>query len=271
MKIFATVVLSLAMAISAFADLTYSSTVKSGPGAGTVTKHFLKGNRSKAESANSVIITDYDAQTVTILMPANKTYRVTPMSQSSAAMEKAGGDIKADVKETGAKKSIGGFNCKQVIMTLSMTGQTPMNVESEMWVSPDVPGAAELKAMGMRMAEKGVGASGSTQMQKALADIQRQTAKIGGVPVLTIMRMKQGDDAQSKQMQAQMQAARAQMEALKKQGGPAAAAVEKAMANLPAAGGKYSMEVTTESSGFTTTSIPASEFTIPAGYKKADR
>jgi len=72
-------------------------------------------------------------------------------------------------------------------------------------------------------------------------------------------------------MQAQMQAARAQMEAMKKQGGPQAAAIEKAMASMPPAGAKYLMETTTEFGGFSTASIAASEFAVPAGYTKAGK
>jgi hypothetical protein len=66
----------------------------------------------------------------------------------------------------------------------------------------------------------------------------------------------------------------AQMEAMKKQGGPQAAAMEQAMARMGAArgamggGGGSLFEMTMESSGFSTSSVPDSVFEIPAGYTK---
>jgi len=105
-----------------------------------------------------------------------------------------------------------------------------------------------------------------------MADLQKQMAKVNGIPVLQITRMKSGDDEKSKQMQAQMQAMRAQMEAMKKAGGKQAEMAEKAMAAMGGAGNsKYLMEITSESSAFSTATIPASEFAIPAGFKKADK
>jgi hypothetical protein len=71
-------------------------------------------------------------------------------------------------------------------------------------------------------------------------------------------------------MQAGMAQARAQMEAMVKQGGPGAAAAQQALARMggaPAAGGAL-MEVTMESSGFSTSSIPDSVFAIPTDFHK---
>ena len=261
----------VAMAMVGFADFRYISTVKSGVGVGSVTKHMVKGNKMRVETSSAVMISDFDANTVTTLNPSTKTYRVSAMGQAGAALEKSGTDIKTEVRETDQKKMIGGFNCKQIVMTIAMTGQTPMNIESEMWVSADVPGAAELKAISAKMAERSFGSGANPQMQKAMADMQKQSAKIGGVPVLSMMRVKAGDDAKSKAMQAQMQAARAQMEAMKKKGGPGAEQIDKALASMPTTGAKYLMEMTTESSGFSTAAIPASDFDVPAGFKKAER
>ncbi len=271
MRSIAIVGVLVAMAVSGFADFRYISTVKSGMGVGSVTKHMVKGNKMKVETSSSIMISDFDAKTLTTLNPASKTYRVTPMGQVGAALEKNATDLKTEVKETGQKKMIGGFNCKQIVMTITITGQTPMNMESEMWVSADVPGAAELRAISAKMAERSMGSGANPQMQRAMADMQKQSARIGGVPVLSIMRVKAGDDEKSKVMQAQIQAARAQMEEMKRKNGGLPEAMEKALASMPAAGGKYLMEITTESSGFSSVAIPASDFDIPAGFKKAER
>ena len=274
--------LMLSLATVGFADFRYITTTKSaGPGGDTVSKHFVKGNKMKVDSADNVIISDFDSQTLTMVNHTTKTYRVAPLAQATAAIEQSGLEVKADVKDTGLQKRIAGFNCKQIIMTMTMGGQaTPgappmnMNMENEMWLSTEVPGASELKAITARMIERGiVSGGGNPQMTRMMADMQKQLAKVGGgVTVLQITRVKAGDTAQTKQVQAQIQAMKTQMEAIKKKGGPQAEAMEKALSAMGgASGGKYLMEMTTESSGFSTEFIPASEFAIPAGYKKADR
>jgi len=268
-------ILMLVLAASGRADFSYTTTIKgAGPASGAVTRHQIKGNKMKIDTGSNIIISDLDAQTVTTINTAAKTYRVSPITQPGAALSKSGMEMKADVKDTGQQKRIGGFNCRQIIMSMTMTGQAmPMNMENEMWVSTDVPGAAELKAIGLKMAERGLlPASGDARSTKMMADLQKQMAKVNGIPVLQITRMKSGDDEKSKQMQAQMQAMRAQMEAMKKAGGKQAEMAEKAMAAMGGAGNsKYLMEITSESSAFSTATIPASEFAIPAGFKKADK
>lgn len=267
--------LLLALAVSSRADFSYTTTIKAGgPAAGTATKHRIKGNKMRIDTGSTVIISDLDAQTVTTINHAAKTYTVSPIAQAGAMLQKSGMDIKADVKETGQQKRMGGFNCRQIIMTMTMTGQPmAMTMENEIWISPDVPGAAELKAVGAKMAERGFyPGGGDAQSKRMMTDLQKQMSKVNGVPVLQITRMKSGDDEKSKQMKAQMQAMRAQMEAMKKAGGKQAEMAEKALASMgSASGGKYMMEVTSESSGFSTETIPASEFAPPAGYKKVDR
>jgi hypothetical protein len=69
-----------------------------------------------------------------------------------------------------------------------------------------------------------------------------------------------------------MAQARAQMEAMAKQGGPQAAAAQQALARMGAPSGSGSLfEITTESGGFSTGSIPDSVFAIPAGFQKVER
>jgi len=64
------------------------------------------------------------------------------------------------------------------------------------------------------------GGGGQPGMQKAMADMQKKMATLGGRTVLQVIRMKMGgNEAQN----AQMQHAMAQMEAMRKQGGPGGA------------------------------------------------
>jgi hypothetical protein len=69
------------------------------------------------------------------------------------------------------------------------------------------------------------------------------------------------------QQQAKMEQMRAQMEAMKKQGGPQAAMADQMLAKM----GTGSNDVTNESSGFSGSPVSDSVFAIPAGYQKVDR
>jgi len=78
-----------------------------------------------------------------------------------------------------------------------------------------------------------------------------------------------GNEAQAAQMQAGMAQARAQMEAMVKQGGPSAAAAQQALASMGgSAAGAPLFEVTMESSGFSANPIADSVLAIPAGFQK---
>jgi len=262
------------LAVAARADFSYITTIKSGgPGAGTVTKHKIKGNKMRLDTAGNTTLFDLDSQTMSTLNHGAKTYTVKRLSDLGSPTAKVGTELKADIRETGQKKQISAIPCRQVLMTMSMgPANGNMTIESEMWVSADVPGGTEMQAIGVRMSEKGVfTGGGDPQSRKMMADLQRQMAKVNGIPVLQATRMKAGDDAMAKQLKQQMAAMRAQMEALKKAGGKQAEMADKVLATMGGGGGKYLMEITSVSSAFAAATLAASEFVVPAGYKKADR
>ena len=94
------------------------------------------------------------------------------------------------------------------------------------------------------------------------------------MPLLQTVKAKAaGGGAQAAQMQPAMAQARAQMEAMIKQGGPQAAAAQQALARMGGAssGGGSLFEMTMESSDFSTSGIPDSVFAIPAGFQKVER
>ena len=275
-------ILALACVLAARADFSYTSTRKAtqGPAAAAgdqTTKHYFKGQKLKTESATTSTILDLDAQTITTIHHAQKNYTVMKFSDMAQTLKSAGVDAKIDVKETGQRKNINGFNATEVLMTMAMDspdmakGGMKMQMEFSMWLSPDVPGTQELRAFYQKNMDKVpwaamAGGGGQPGMQKAMADMQKKMATLGGVPVLQVIRMKMGgNEAQN----AQMQQAMAQMEAMRKQGGPGAAAMEKAMAGMGGrAGGGSLYEMTTESSAFSTSGIADSVFAIPDGYQK---
>jgi len=151
-----------------------------------------------------------------------------------------------------------------------------MQMEVDMWLSSDVPGTKELRAFyqknGSNTPWAALAGGAGSNMQKAMADMQKKIANLGGVPVLQIVRMKSaGSGAQAAQMQQAMVQQRAMMEAMAARGGPAAEAAKKALAQMGQGAGGALFETTTESSDFSTNSIPESVFAIPAGYTKVDR
>jgi hypothetical protein len=124
-----------------------------------------------------------------------------------------------------------------------------------------------------------------------MIDIQKKLASMNGVPVQQIVRMTPSVGAAMPAMPQmsgaqsdQMAQARARLEAMVAQGGPAAAYAKQALERMPggapggsgtggsgaAASSSALIEVTMDSSGFSAASLPDSAFAIPAGYSKSN-
>jgi hypothetical protein len=228
-----------------------------------------------------------------------KTYTVAPFN-TAAANTPQDIDAKIDVKETGQKKTINGYNASELVMTMTMDVDNPqarqmgpMNMEMDMWLSQDVPGVSELHDFYQRNMGKfpwsAMAAGANPSMQKAMAQLQKQMASLHGVQVETTIRVKSagggpgGPAGPSGEQMAQMRQAMAQacpqMQALMAQGGPVAAQIKAqydrmcGSAAAPAAptGSPNSLiEMTMDSSDFSTAGIPDSVFAIPAGFTKSN-
>ena len=235
------------------------------------------------DSGDTATVIDFDAQTISTVNKSQKTWSVMKFNEIAQRVKSADIDAKIDVKETGQKKVINGFNASETVMTMDVDSPQmsqagmKMQMEIDMWRSSDVPGAQELRAFYQRnganfpwTAMMGGGAGGT---QKAMADIQRKVAASGGVTLLQTIKAKAAGGAQAAQMQPAMAQARAQLEAMVKQGGPQAASAQQALARMGGAssGGGSLFEMTMESSDFSTSGIPDSVFAIPAGFQKVER
>jgi Domain of unknown function (DUF4412) len=243
MRITVVLGLALALALAARADFSYSTTVQPGAGmmaaaaAGHTTRHLVKGDKMKIDSGTSATIVDFKAQTVTHIDTRKKTYSVTPFADLAGKAAPAGMDVKIDVQETGQHKTILGFNCHEVIMTLGVEGpKAPpeagggmaMSMTMDLWVASDVPGYRELRSLNQRVASQSLWQAfwgGGRGSQASVANLQRKVAAIDGVPVVQTMKMGM-------------------------------------------AGGPTMMEITTQSGGFSTAAIPDSEFAPPAGFQQ---
>jgi hypothetical protein len=290
MRVTCVLLLTLAAGLTARADFSYTQTTKSAGGmmaaaAPIVTKTYLKGQKMKVDNGDSIMIMDFDAQTMTHINTAQKTYTVSKFSELGETVTKSGMDINIDLKETGQRKTINGFNATEMVMTMEMDNPQArqqgmkMKMEMDIWVSPDVPGAGELRSFYQKNAGKfpwaamtGAGGRGNASMQKAMADLQRKMADMKGVPVLQVMKMgAAGNEAQMAQMQKGMEQARAQLEEMKRQGKlpPQMEETLKRMSGGAAGGSMF--ETTMESSNFSSSPIPDSMLAVPAGYQQTER
>jgi hypothetical protein len=268
----------------------------------------VKGDRLAHVGAETVQVIDLARETITDINLKNKTYSVVTFAQMVQAMDqaaqkaaaqpdnkKAEMNFKASVKETGQTKVITGLNTREVILTLVMEGtdkesgnKGSMNVVSDMWLAPDVPGYSEVRAFYQRMGAKLAwtpGASAFTQgrgdMAKAFGDLSKESAKLQGVPVMQVVSMA-GASAEGQQGQppaAQTNRQEKQSEptsiggALGRLGGLGGLGRKKQEPakqeqTAPASAPGTLLEMTTESMNFSAGSVDASKFEVPAGFKQ---
>lgn len=220
----------------AFADFTYEQTaritggsmvrlMKMVPGGGKalepqVSTHLVKGNRMATITARGISVVDLDKETMTEIDLEKSTYAVITFADFKLAMEamqkkmaqrakqgEANMEVTFDVKETGAKKNIGGFNAREVLLLISMAVKDPkhpeqvgkMEMNSDMWLAPAVAGYDEVRQFGIRMGQKlgyseesmrmGRMAAMQPGMSEGLAKLAKESSKLEGIPVMTIVRM----------------------------------------------------------------------------------
>jgi hypothetical protein len=251
--------LSLVLAAgSARADFSYEQTTKITGGmmagmmkfAGAFSKQArepmtssisVKGNRMAMTSARNINIIDLDAETMTDIDLEKKTYSVITFADFGRAMQRLGQkmgqkndsaemNFKADVKNTGATRTINGFQTKETILTLTIEGQDKktgdkggMNVVTDMWLAPNLPGYEEVKNFYAKMAQKlafapgmsGFGAMMGGQqagLAKGMSEMYKEASKIDGVPVLQVVRLGGTMEGMSEADMARMQQAQAEAE-----------------------------------------------------------
>ncbi len=278
----------------------------------------VSGNRMAHISRHTAQITDVDKETITEINFDKKTYSVMTFAQMKQAMEDmaqraqqgkpgdaANVQFKAAVNDTGQSKPVAGMPAKEVIITLTMegtdakTGQTgSMDIVSDMWIAR-VPGSEEVRRLQKRMAEKLGMMPGENfsalfaqkpEMAKGMADLYKEMAKVGGMPVEMVTKMggSGGDGGASTNSSSggQQQAPRpsasdtATGSALGRLGLGGFGRKKKntdqdqqQTASQPDAsqnGSGTLMEMTTDLSGFSSAPVDQSKFEVPAGFKQVD-
>jgi hypothetical protein len=151
---------------------------------GVVSSTAVKGNRKSTTNDMHGQIIDLAEEKVYDLDMQKKTYEVTTFEeirrrmreaqekaakeaqkeQGKAEEQKPAGqqkevDVDFDVKETGQKKSIAGYDAREVIMTITVRekGKTleesgGLVVTSDMWLGPDIPAMKEVAEFQMKYA-----------------------------------------------------------------------------------------------------------------------
>ena len=219
---------------------------------GVVSTVAVKGDRKATVHEDNEQIVDLAEEKVYDLDLKKKTYKVTTFAelrrQFEEAQRKAAEDAKRseektkkeapperdpnakevevdfDLKNTGEKKTINGFDTQQQVMTITVRekGKTleqggGMVVTSDMWITPTIKAMKEVADFDMRYAQKlygGMAAGVSPQqmaaamamypmMKQALGKMSSEGAKLQGSPIQTVTTMDAVKSAEEMQQEAQ--------------------------------------------------------------------
>lgn len=164
---------------------------------GATSTTYVKGNRKATVSENSVEIVDLDEEKIYHLDLGRKTYKVTTFDelrkqfeeqkaraekqaereQKSEKKEGPEYEVEFDVKNTGAKEVINGFNTHQVVVTITVhekgkkleqSGGSVLT--SDMWMGPKIAAMSEITSFDQRYFAKLYGSaySGADMQQLAM-------------------------------------------------------------------------------------------------------
>jgi hypothetical protein len=299
---------------------------------------YLQGNRKATVSQDSIELIDLDKEAVTHVDLLKHTYYTLTFAEMRARMEaarakaakaekkqapapdasnpnnvQASFDVK--VRNTGAHKAMSGLDTSESILTMTMTATATdkdtktqqsgaIGITNDMWMTPEIPGYAQLRDFDRRYAEKmavAMGFDGGGQDLSAMlmahpgategmAKMAVEMQKLHGVPVMQIMRM--GPSADGKPIPAASEAPLPPSQSSPSGGDLAKQAFVNSLpfgfghkkkdsdqnANQPAgangqAGAQSGvaailMETQITSSNFSSAPIDGSHFEVPAGTKQ---
>ena len=138
-------------------------------------KYYLTSNASRTDISNDIImITEFDTMTMYQLNVNDKTYTKTDMlSEIHQEMPREMMEIR--VTPTSETKEIAGYKCKKYTVTM-------MRESSEYWLSKDVTGYKEFKAMTAKFEKK-------LQKNPMLwkMSVMGMASQLEGFPVRTVM------------------------------------------------------------------------------------
>jgi hypothetical protein len=200
---------------------------------GTVSTVAVKGNRKATFNETTGQIIDLGEERIYELDMKKKTYKVATFDELRRRMEEAKAkaeqnaqkeqarektaepapkennvEIDFDVKDTGQKKVVNGFDAHQVVMTITVRekGKTleengGLVLTADEWLVPRIPAMKEVADFDIRFAQKLYGpmiAGASAQdmaaaaalypmMAPAIAKMRAEGVKMDGTPVMTVL------------------------------------------------------------------------------------
>lgn len=218
----------------------------------------VKGNRKITVNDTTGRIVDLDEEKVYELDMKARTYKVTtfdemrrrmeeaqeraknaPAAQKSSAEPKSDPNAKQmeidfDLKESGQKKDINGYNCREVVMTITVHEKDKtleqsggMVMTTHEWLAPRIGAMKEIADFDRRYAEKlrppsafAVGAPSADQMaaaaamypmlKDAMGKFQAENVNMDGTPILMVMTTETVANPEQMQQQQQQQQQQAQ-------------------------------------------------------------
>lgn len=272
---------------------------------GVVSNVAVKGDRKASLTDNGGQIIDLGEEKVYEIDAKKKTYKVTTFEeirrQIREAQEKAAKEAKEaegkeqpaedgkemeidfDVKETGQKKAIAGYDTREVVATITVRekGKTleqsgGLVLTSSMWLAPTIAAMKEIQDFDRRYAKAidVTGAAGASAeqlaaalamypgLQKALGRMRSEEIKMEGTPLESVLTV-EGVKSPEQMSQAQEQESSGGGGGL---GGMLARKVMKKKQDQPAGPKSTIMTVTHQVLSVGTTVSP-SEIEVPAGFK----
>jgi hypothetical protein len=198
---------------------------------GIVSTVAVKGNRKMTTSDKTAQIVDLSEEKAYELDLSKKTYTVTTFAEIRNQMEEARRkaaeqasreqpkpaassseapqyEVEFDLKESGQKKAVNGFDAREVVMTISVHEKGKpiaqnggMVMTSSTWLAPKVPNVSDIANFDRRFAEKlalptmidAQQMAAAMAMYPMMADgmkrMQAENVRLDGTPVLTVVKV----------------------------------------------------------------------------------
>ena len=252
---------------------------------------------------------DLQKKTYTVMTFAEMKQMMEQMSermqqaQQKQQQQKNGDQVdmkfKVSAKPTDASKQINGFDAREMLIRMEMqgtdqkSGQTgSMVIVADTWIAPAVPGYKEVREFQRRMAEKINWTPGGNMFMnrpdviEGMAQVYKESARLDGMPVLQTMTMGAegtvpADGATPQPATQQTQPAQDKPSVGSAIGGALGGRFglgrkkpQQDTQSAPPAGSSQAsgtlLETTTEMTSFSSNPVDASQFEVPAGFKKVE-
>jgi hypothetical protein len=259
-------------------------------------------------SAGTITSIDLQKKQYSVMTFEEMKQMLEQMAQKMKQNDKGEMNFKVSANATGKTKQVAGLDAKEMVMTMEMeakdkeSGQKGgMTVISDMWLAPGVAGYQEVREFHKRMAEKinwtpgGNMFMANPQVSQGMAEVYKEASKVDGVPVQQIITMGAAGtlptDGSAPAPQQQKPAAErpsvgsalggalggrfglGRKKSSSSDQAPPSDGSGGQNAEGQGGGGQSAgslLEMTTELSSFSSNAVDASQFEVPAGFKKVD-